>query len=64
VLGIITDLSKFAAVGLAGAKVGDHVHLIPQGRDWMTTLVLPRGKTTIVRVNDRGAVERVELKQK
>lgn len=51
-------------VGLAGAKVGDHVHLIPQGRDWKVRLCLPRGKTTLLRVSDHGAVERVELEQK
>lgn len=63
-IGMVAEADKLLAQGLAGARVGDHVHLIPQGQDWKVVLCLPRGKTTLLRVNDLGAVERVELKQK
>ncbi len=63
-IGMVAEADKLLAQGLAGACVGDHVHLIPQGQDWKVVLCLPRGKTALLRVNDLGAVERVELKQK
>lgn len=63
-IGMVAEADKLRAQGLVGARVGDHVHLIPQGQDWKVRLCLPRGKTTLLRVSEHGAVERVELKQK
>jgi len=63
--GLVYDVEKFKKIGLGGAQKDDHVHLVPKGKLWQ--MVLCRPKTTdpvAFHVNDKGAIERVDVKWK